>query len=115
MTTVGDAVKYGLIFDKGTVTITEGDAFLEHWGELKEKAGKSDEHYRAMREFQERNMRQARQIRGFKAALKHCISKTARSVELIEDDVITGDLGALNELNELVVYIAGQLNPRKEA
>ena len=69
----------------------------------------------AMREFQERNSNQARQIRGFKAALKHCISKTARSVELIEDDVITGDLGALNELNELVVYIAGQLNPRKEA
>ena len=106
--TVGDAVKYNLVFKQGTITIIEGNAFLEHWGELKGKAEKSDEHYQAMREFQERNIRQARQIRKFKAALKTDISKVADIVELIESGKTQK---AYDELNELVVYIAEQLNP----
>ena len=76
---------------------------------LRECREKRNEYYRAMREFQERNSNQAQQIRKFKAALKHCVSKIARSIDLIEADVIEGDLGALNELNELVVYIANVL------
>ena len=41
--------------------------------------------------------------------LKHCLSEVARIVELIEADVITGELGALDKLSELVVYIAGKV------
>ncbi len=78
---------------------------------LRECREKRNEYYRAMREFQERNSNQAQQIRDLKVALKHCLTKIAHTVELVEDDCIEG---ALNELNELVVYIAGQLNPRKE-
>ncbi len=53
-----------------------------------------------------------------KTALKHCLSEIARSIELIEtssdparsaylDDVIEGP--GWDKLNELVVYIAGEL------
>lgn len=51
---------------------------------------------------------------GYKAALMHCIKDIAHAIELIEAECYHGDLGALNELNELVVYIAGVLHPPKE-
>ena len=76
---------------------------------LRECREKRNEYYRAMREFQKRNSNQAKQIRDLKVALKHCLTKIAHTVELVEGDCIEGALGALNELNELVVYIAGVL------
>ena len=62
----------------------------------------------AMREFQESDSNQV-------AALKHCLSEVADIVELLD----SGEYESLNiratkaydKLNELVVYIAGQLNP----
>ena len=45
--------------------------------------------------------------------LRTCLGTIARTIELIEGGIITGGLGALDKLNELVVYISENLPPRK--
>ena len=38
--TVGDAVQFGMVFEKNTITVLKGKAFLDYWCGLKEKAEK---------------------------------------------------------------------------
>lgn len=50
------------------------------------------------------------------AALRHCLREAANAVELLEaesNDDFYNPKATLDKLNELVVYIAGQLHPKE--